>query len=317
MRAIMFESYGSPDVLHLTEQDAGQPGPEQIQMRTTASGINFAEVMFRRGQIPVDLPHIPGLEAVGIVTAVGDQVTDFNPGDRVAAMTLAGGGQSEIAVADAQFAVRLDGDLGELDDLTAAAVLCNGTTAVGAIALAGRPEPADTVLVTAASGGVGSALLDLLSGRGLTLVAATSDPERLAGRHRSLATVISYDDIAEHGPYDVAFDSVGGTVRRQIRENLRLGSRHVIMGDAAQDDLDITCDSLWMSGTAVVGYNLGALAFTHSDMFRAHMRQALLAAAQGRLSPVVTPVRVGDVPQVHRRLEARETTGKFVLDWRL
>lgn len=316
MRQISFHQYGGPEVLLVEDADLPEPGEGQVLIDVSHSGVNFAEVMFRRGQIQVGVPHVPGLEAVGVVELIGAGVQGLNPGDRVAALTLAGGGQAAYAVAEARFTVPLTGELAALPSELAAAVLCNATTAVGAIELCGRPQPGDRVLVTAAAGGVGGCLVDLLSAAGHTVWAATSDPARLSDATRTAAYRTSnYDDLADAEPFDVVFDSVGGAVRKLVRDKLALLGRHVIMGDAAQDDTSVELDALWFQGATVAGYNLGGLAYGRPELFGRHLRQALGHAADGRLTvrpSVVTPEEIG---AVHTRLEGRTSTGKFVVAW--
>jgi len=316
MRHIAFDNYGTPEVLYVAESDKPSAGPGQVLIQVSHAGVNFAEVMFRRGQIPVDLPHTPGLEVVGTVAGLGDGVDSVQVGDRVAALTLAGGGQAEYAVADARFITPLIGTLAGLDDALAAAVLCNGTTAIGAIELAGRPQRGDRVLVTAAAGGVGSCLIERLADRGYTLVAATSNPAKLSGQQRSrVQEVISYDDIASAEPFDVAFDSVGGPARRALRDKMTVLGRHVIMGDAAQDDTKIACDSTWFGCSGVIGYNLGAIAYGKPDLFSSHMHAALTQALAGPAAPHYTLVKPEEIGWVHAQLEERSSRGKFVLVW--
>ena len=322
MRSVFFRSYGDPSVLEVTDTARPTPGDGQVLLRTTHSGVNFAEVMFRRGQIRVDLPHAPGLEAVGVVEEIGAGVTDIKVGDRVAALTLAGGGQAEYAVANGSQVIRLDGELEALSDAHAVAALCNGTTAVGAIEVSGRPEAGERVLVTAAGGGVGTWLIDLLRERSCTVVAATSDPSKLPDHvARSGVQLVGYHELEGLEPFDVIFDSVGGEARQVLRGKVAFLGRHVIMGDAAGKDVEIGCNSVWFGGHALVGYHLGGLARHRPEMFREHMRRALAHGAQSvqrhgedgvTRHTLIAPEEVTDV---HRRLEDRSSRGKYVIAW--
>lgn len=316
MKAIQFVSFGGPDAITVAETAEPSPGIGDVLIRVSHSGVNFAEVMFRRGQIRVELPHVPGLEACGVVGAVGPDVEGIRVGDRVAALTLAGGGQGELAVADARFTVVLDDDLAGISNEKAASVLCNGTTAVGAIELWARPQPGDRVLITAAAGGVGGCLIDLLAETGTYLVAATSDPRKIDQHRRDqLAELLDYAQIGDSGPFDVVFDSVGGQVRRAIRDRISMRGRHIIMGDASQDDTAIPCNSLWMGGNALLGYNLGALANGEPQLLRQHMRQALLEGRNGKLRGNATLIAPEQVSRAHQTLEDRTSSGKFVVAW--
>ncbi|HEY9311775.1 zinc-binding alcohol dehydrogenase family protein [Williamsia sp.] len=314
MKSISFDRFGGPDVLNVAEDPAPKPGPGQILIDVDHAGINFAEVMFRRGQISVDLPHTPGLEVVGTVVATGTEPGPISIGDRVAALTLGGGGQAELALADTDKSIKLDGRLSGLDGASTAAILCNATTAIGAIALSGRPHTGDRVLITAAAGGVGRCLLDLLQGEDLTLVAVTSDLSKL-GELTSDTEAVTYDELADAEDFDVIFDTIGGPVRKLLRDKTRLLGRHVIMGDAANDDLQIDCDSIWFGCTTLVGYNLGAIGYSKPDLLREHMRQALTHLADGRIRAKFTEIGANEVREAHTRLEQRTSCGKYVLTW--
>jgi NADPH2:quinone reductase len=316
MRQIAFHQYGGPEVLLVEEAEPPRPAAGQIRIKVSHAGVNFAEVMFRRGQIQVGVPHVPGLEAVGVVDQIGAEVEDFAIGDRVAALTLAGGGQAEFALAEARFAVALTGDLAAVPAELAAAVLCNATTAVGAIELAGRPLAGERILVTAAAGGVGSTLVDLLAATGHTVWAATSDLGRLSEATRAAARWTStYDDLSSAEPFDVVFDSVGGPVRKLLRDRIALLGRHVIMGDAAQNDVTVELDTFWFQGSTVAGYNLGGLAYGRPEVFAQHLRQALGHAAQGTFTVRPQLVAPEEIVAVHTHLQERRSSGKFVVTW--
>ena len=84
MRAIQISQYGEPDVLKIQDVNSLSPGPGQASIRIKAAGVNFIDIYQRRGTYPVKLPYIPGLEASGVVEAIGEGVTNVKPGDRVA-----------------------------------------------------------------------------------------------------------------------------------------------------------------------------------------------------------------------------------------
>jgi NADPH:quinone reductase len=316
MRAAVFHEYGPPEVLRVDQVVQPEPGPGQVLVRVSHAGVNFAEVMFRRGQIPVGLPHVPGLEVAGTVERVGADVADVRPGDRVVALTLAGGGHAELAVADAAHVVVLDGDLAGVPSAVAAAAVCNVTTAWGVVHLGARPQAGDRVLVLAAAGGVGRAVGQLLVGSGARVTGAASTPEKVATLPVEVfGERVTYADLLASGSrFDVVLDSVGGLLRRELASRVELLGRHVVYGDAAHDDSQRALDDIWFSGAAVVGYNLGALAYGRPDVLAAHLRAAIGAVADGTVVVDHELVGLDDVADVHRRLEERRTTGKLVVD---
>ncbi len=278
--------------------------------------------MFRRGQIPVGLPHMPGLEAAGTVRAVGPGVHGLAPGDRVTALTLDGGGCAEIALARADLAIRLDGPTAAIPPALAAAFPCNVTVAWGMLHSAARLAPGETVLVLAAAGGVGTAAAQIarLLGAGRVL-GATSTPEKAA-----YAARFGYDGVALYADLpdlvarhtdgrgvDVVLDSVGGPPRTTAMGLLAPLGRQVIFGDAAQDDPAIQPNSLWFGSRGLVGYNLGDLAHRAPTLIREHLERAATLVATGEVRIDVTEYPLTEAAKAHQALTDRHSTGKLVL----
>src|SRR5512142_3120009 len=152
MRAIRVSSYGGPDVLRLSEAEA-KPAPSagQVLVRIHTAGVNFVDIYQRRGDYPVKLPFTPGLEAAGVVEAVGEAVTDFRPGDRVAYNGHLGS-YSEYTTIDAGRLIPLPK---EMSFAEGAAFPLQGMTAHYLIHDFRKPGRGDTVLIHAAAGGAG------------------------------------------------------------------------------------------------------------------------------------------------------------------
>ncbi|MFB8228811.1 zinc-binding alcohol dehydrogenase family protein [Cellulosimicrobium sp. NPDC055967] len=316
MRAAVFHEHGGPEVLRVAEVPVPTPSPDQVLIQVSHAGVNFAEVMFRRGQIGVGLPHVPGLEVAGTVLEVGAEVTSVVPGDRVAALTLAGGGGAELAVAEARHVVVLDGPLAGLSSAVAAGAVCNVTTAWGAVRLAGRPVAGERVVVLAAAGGVGSAVAALCAAAGAQVVGVVGSADKRAALPTDVfAERWTYDELLASGEsFDVVFDAVGGPARAALVSRVAVLGRYVVFGDAARADTSVALDDVWFSGAAFVGYNLGAVAFGSSVPLADHMGAALRSVADGTVPVEPVVLRLEDVAEAHRRLEGRETTGKIVLD---
>lgn len=320
MRAVQFTEHGGPDVLRVVDLPLPRHGATDVLIEVECAGVTFAEVMFRRGQFPVGLPHVPGLEVSGRVLEVGDAVTTVRPGQRVAALTLAGGGAAQVVVAPATLVVPLDGELARLSDAVAAAVPCTVTTAWGLLQAA-RLEPHETVLVLAAAGGVGSAAVQLAVAQGATVVAAVGrDAKRESAHSWGAKHVVTYAELASGlggllggRRVDVVLDSVGGAVRADAAAALAFGGRHVIYGDASAHDVPVPTNSVWFTGTSLVGYNLGGLAGADPELLRGHLAAALHAVADGTVGVDVTEHALEDAAAVHRALESRASTGRHVL----
>lgn len=325
MRTVRFASFGGPSVLDVTDAAVPEPQPGQLTIDVEYAGVNFAEVMFRRGQFPVDLPHHPGLEAVGTVRAVGDNVTGLEVGTRVAAVTLGGGGYSEVATVGMEHVVPLEDGLAGLDGAVAAGSLCNVSTALGVLTSAGHLTEGETVVVLAAAGGVGTAAAQLARSLGAgTVIGVTSSPAKAEyARAYGYDSVVSYDEIGQEvaertggAGADLVLDSVGGPFRSSVTGLLAAFGRHVIFGNAAAEDVSFEGNHPWYTNSSLVGYNLGGVAGRAPRLFRAHLERALAEVAKGNVRVDVKVLPLKDVAHAHELLETRASTGKYVLDVR-
>ncbi|WP_405013937.1 zinc-binding alcohol dehydrogenase family protein [Kitasatospora sp. NBC_01539] len=322
MRAVRYTRTGGPEVLELADLPAPAPGPGEITVDVTHAGIHFADVMFRRGQFPVTLPAVPGLEVAGTVAALGAGVHGLRVGQPVAAVPTGFGGNAERVATPAATAVALDGPLAGLDPLHAAATACNATTAVGTLRGAARTGPGDRVLVLGAAGGLGTLLGRLATAHGAALtVGAAGTPERAAaaaahGYHHTL----TYAELADRTPeltdgqgFDAVIDTVGGELRGAVRPLLAVFGRHVVIGNAADRDTTLAANEVWYDSFTLAGYNMGGVLSRRPDLFRAHLAEGLRLVADGTLRPHVEEIGWDGVATAHARLEGRTATAKYVL----
>jgi NADPH:quinone reductase len=194
MRAVLVAKNGGPEVLEVAERPDPSPGPGQLLVELAAAGVNFMDIYQREGRPPYggNLPHVPGAEGAGTVTAVGDGVTGFAPGDRVAWAGV-GGCYAERAVVPADRAVPVpDGVSLE----TAAAVMLQGITAHYLCTSTYPVRDGDVVVVHSAAGGVGLLLTQMVKMRGGVIVATTStDAKAELARAAGADEVTSYEDF--------------------------------------------------------------------------------------------------------------------------
>jgi len=231
MRAIRFEKTGGPEVLQLAEVETPEPGPGQVRVRHEAVGINFIDTYHRTGLYPAKLPCTPGGEAAGIVEAVGEGVSRFGVGDRVA-YSGGFGAYAEANVVRADRTVKVpDG----VDSRTAAAALLKGMTVEALLNRTYRVSGGETILVHAAAGGVGQIMTQWAKALGATAIATVgSDAKAARARELGADHVILYreQDVAEEvrrvtggRGVPVAYDSVGkdtfeGTLKSLARRGL-------------------------------------------------------------------------------------------------
>jgi len=214
-RAVMLTKKGGPEVLQIVELPVESPGRGQVRVRVRAAGVGSTDLIVLAGHYPYapKIPFVPGYEVAGVVEAIGAGVTGFEPGQRVAALTVYGG-FAELVVREAEHFLAIPDGVSDRD---AAAVILNYVTAWQMIHRVAKVESGRTALVTGAAGGVGTAALQLLRLAGVRTYGAAS-----ASKHdlvRSLgATPIDYragsiDRLTralEPNGVDYAFDAIGG-----------------------------------------------------------------------------------------------------------
>jgi NADPH2:quinone reductase len=325
MYSVVIPKFGEPEVLDVRELPAPQPGPGQVAIDVAFAGVNYAEVLFRRGVVDLPLPFVPGIEVAGYVRALGPDVQNLRVGQPVAALTIVdGGGYAEIVIAPAPLVFPLDDLDGQIDLATAAAFPSNVTTAFLVLSEVAHIRPGESVIVHAAAGGVGSAMGQMARCLGAGLVVGTvGSPDKI-----EYAMSLGYDKVflredfstaarAETGRsgFDIILDQVGGVTRTQSLALLNQLGRLVVMGNASSaEDVQLSANQLWFTSKAVLGFNLQAFSKEYPERVNAAARKALQLVARGKVRVDVTDVLpLEQAAEAHRRIEQRATTGKLVL----
>jgi NADPH2:quinone reductase len=319
--AIVVERHGGPEVLRLQEIALPPPGRGEVRLRHTAIGINFIDVYCRTGYFDLlTPPGVPGMEAAGVVEAVGDGVGDLRPGDRVAYACPPVGAYSERRIMAPELLVRLSDDIA--DDI-AAAVLLKGVTASFLLHDVHAVRPGEQVLVHAAAGGVGQFLVQWARHLGATVFATVSSEEkaRLAVGHGAHHAILyTREDFAEAvlrltggRGVDVAYDAVGADTFAGSLNALAICGHLVSFGQASgpigtQDVGALAGKSLTLSRPNYGHYtDTAAKLAPHVSRLFAALRQGVLAV------PPPRRYALADAAQAHRDLEERRTTGSLLL----
>jgi NADPH2:quinone reductase len=318
MRAIMVSEPGGPQVMALEERPDPVAGPGQIVVRLTAAGINFIDIYRRSGVYKWWMPHVPGSEGAGVVTAVGDGVTEFQVGDRVA-WAEAPGSYAELVTVEAQQAVPVPPDV---DLKVAGAVMLQGMTAHYLCHSTFPVTDGTTAVVHAAAGGVGLLLTQMIKMLGGTVIATTSSPAKAElARGAGADHVTTYaefpqavKDVTGGRGADVVFDGVGKDTFDASLSVLRPRGMMVLFGGASGQVPPFEIQrlnsggSLFLARPTLASYmaDRTELLWRTSDVFD--------WIAKGELS-----VRLGgqyplaDAAQAQEDLAARRTTGKLIL----
>lgn len=173
-KGIRIHETGGPDVMKWEDIEVGDPGPGQVRIKQTAVGLNYIDVYFRTGLYPAELPAIIGMEAAGVIEAVGEGVTEFAVGDRVA-YPLVPGAYCEARCMPTLKVVKLPD---AIDDQTAAAMMLKGLTAQYLLFRTYKVKPGDTILVYAAAGGVGLIMCQWAKKLGATVIGCVGSEDK-------------------------------------------------------------------------------------------------------------------------------------------
>ena len=234
--AIRFNTNGGPEVLYLEDLPVGKPGPQEVQLRHTAIGVNYIDVYDRTGLYPVTLPSGLGREAAGVITALGRGVRGFRVGERVAYVHPSPGAYSEVRNVPAERLVKVPRGI---SDEQAAALMLKGLTAHFLIRRTFRVKRGDTMLVHAAAGGVGLILCQWARSLGAVVIGVVGSEAKaeLARRHGCRHVLISGRD-------ELVDARQGAHPRRGRRGGVRRGRQGHLHGvarlpEALRDDGDL------------------------------------------------------------------------------
>ncbi|OHV84362.1 zinc-binding dehydrogenase [Rhizobium sp. LCM 4573] len=312
MKVVQFSRFGSPEVLEVIEVRKPQPARGEVLIRVMAAGVNFFEVLMRADRYAVtpSLPMAPGVEVAGLVEAVGEGLDDALIGARVAVPLFAigrgSGGYAEYIIADAGSLARLPEGLSFEN---AVALMVQGLTALHLVRQ--NPPAGKTVLVTAAGGGVGSLLVQLLKQAGAESVIAAAG----SGEKRALALSLGADRAVGYDmsgiEADIVFDLIGNELTRGLIDPLRPGGRLVLaaMGRFGLDQVDI--GRMLEANQSLQGFSLLPLL---GETLWADLAELFDRAHRGEIR-VISGGRfpLTEAAEAHRAIESRLTTGKVVL----
>lgn len=313
--AVLIRETGDPSVLRYEPTVIGEPGPREVLIRQEAIGVNFVDTLVRSGRFGVQLPAVIGFEAAGTVERVGSGKLAFNPGDRVGYF-FAPGAYSDYNLVDADALIALPPDISTVQ---AAAFLAKGLTAWMGMRGLHRLKPGETVLVSGASGGVGSVLSRWAKHLGATVIGVAGSQQKLskvaAGSTLALAAEDAFfmDKVRAIAPQgvDVVYDLVGDAASALSLAAVRDGGKILTIGAASGqprfDRAELARRSIQVLGGSTPQYvNAGNQQSAAAELFD--------AIRAGVFSDLEIASRLLDAAQdVHRDMEARRLNGLSVL----
>ncbi len=318
-KAIRIERTGGPEVMQYVDVDVGAPEPGEVQVRHEAIGLNFIDVYFRTGLYPMPLPGVLGLEAAGVVTAVGEGVDALKIGDRVAYCDRPPGSYSQLRNMTTKPLVRLPRGIGFE---TAAAMMLKGLTVDYLFRRTYKLQKGQTILFHAAAGGVGLIAMQWARALGVTVIGTVGSEEKaeLARRHGCTYTILyKHENIVERvreitdgQMVPVVYDSVGKDTFQDSIDCLQPFGLMVSFGNASGPvppmPLTALKGSLYITRPSLLAHqaNRRNLDEMSAELFR------MVGSGKIRIE-VDQRYPLAEAAQAHRDLEARRTTGSSLL----
>ena len=323
MRAVVCEKPGPASDLILGDFPTPQPGPDQVVIDVMAAGVNFPDTLIIEGkyQVRPELPFVPGAEAAGVVSAIGDDVTTATPGQRVIALGSHYGAFAEQQAVSATSLLPMPEDM---DFITGAGFGLTYGTSYYALKQRARLQPGETLLVLGAAGGVGLAAVELGRAMGAKVIAAASSADKLAVAAAAGATEgINYSDeslkdrvkaLTGGSGADVVYDPVGGELSEQALRATGWNGRFLVIGFAAGAIPKIPLNLPLLKNNAIVGVFWGAWAERAPDASLANYQELFQMYSNGDLKPLVSQVfDLADYAQAFATLTERRAQGKVIL----
>ncbi len=322
VKAFQFASTGGPEVLEFSDVSLGQPGPGEALVRHKAVGLNYIDTYHRSGLYPLPLPSGIGLEASGVVEAVGDGVTNVAPGDHVAYGSGPLGAYSQARIMPAAVLLKMPESI-PFD--TAAAMMLKGMTVEYLLHRTFEVQAGQTILFQAAAGGVGLIAGQWAKALGATVIGTAGGPEKCA--------------LAKANGYDHVIDYNSENVPERVRELTDGKGVPVVYDSVGKSTWEGSLDCLSPRGLMVTfgnssgpvdGVNMGVLGpkgslyVTRPTLMSYTATRPDLELSAGRLFDVVAAGKVNltisqtyplaEAAQAHRDLESRKTTGSTVFE---
>ncbi|MFC4439268.1 MULTISPECIES: quinone oxidoreductase family protein [Natrialbaceae] len=321
MRAIEITEYGDAETLEVVDRDAPEPDAGEVRLEVEAAGINFADIMQRRGLYPggPEAPYAPGMEAAGTIDATGEGV-GLDEGDRVVGM-LDRGGYAEYATANARMLFPIPEGMGFEE---AAGFPVQYLTAHSCLFEWAGLEEGETVLIQAAAGGVGTAAVQLASNAGAEVFGTASTEEKLelaadlGCDHPINYTETDFRDVVNRETdgegVDLVLESVGDDVFERSLDAMTHFGRMVTYGVASGVPASAENRRLLFENKTVKGFHLGRASYHDPGKIAKAVPELTQGLTSGDLEVIIgESFALEDAAEAHRYIEDRKSSGKVLL----
>jgi NADPH2:quinone reductase len=330
MNAIFYNKFGERDVLEFGEMPEPIPQENQLLIQVERSSVNYVDIRERQGTYnrpethggEIKLPHIPGLQAVGRVTAAGSPADQNWIGKKVLAYTPKGGGYAQFVAADTNFCIEIP----ESQEADLFAALPNqGLTAYLLLTASTNLAPGESVLVQGASGGVGSLAIQIAKILGAGTVLGTASTGKKQDFIRSLGADDAIDYTADNWPQkvldktdgkgvDILLESIGGDIFEKNFDCLAPFGRYIIFGSTRGPGEPFAPRRLMQKSQSLTGFYLPVY-LAKPDLVHQGMEFLVKATTEKKLTPSIAQVLpLNRAAEGHRLLEDREVQGTIILD---
>lgn len=329
MKALLSHSPGPADTLQFATLPDPVPGPDQVLVRVKAVSLNYPDTLMIEDlyQFKPERPFAPGTEVAGTVEAVGANVTQFKPGDRVCAL-CGHGGLAELAVAPAASCFRIPDEMGF--DVASTILMAYGTNIHGLVDR-GQLRAGDTMLVLGASGGIGITAVELGKAMGARVVGAVSSPEkadyvRKAGaddvivypagaldKDMSRALAVQFKAACPQG-YDVIYDVIGGDYAEPALRSIGWEGRYLVIGFTAGIP-KIPTNLALLKACSIVGVFWGSWSERNPGELAKDMEELFALWQAGKIKPLISrKYAFEDAAQAIGLMRGRGAIGKLVVE---
>jgi NADPH2:quinone reductase len=324
MKAVQIETTGSWDVLKYKEVETPTPGPSQVRVKTASISVNFADIMLRKGSYPImpPFPAIPGLECSGFIDAVGEDVKELKPGQPV--IVFGPDCYAEYVLAETTEVVQIPDGI-DMDD--AAALTVNYLTAYHMLHSMAGIKKGQTVLIYAAAGGVGTAVIQLSKPVGFTVIGRTSTDEKLAfAKSQGADYMINYNqedvvtrvkEITNGSGVDLILNSVAGDTFARDFEVLAPLGQIIWFGYAAgppEANLTELLNDHFTKSVGIRAFVIYTIAQMHPDLMRQSYDVIFRYLKEGTVKPHIQErIPLAEASRAHQLLESGAVTGKLIL----
>jgi NADPH2:quinone reductase len=325
VRAITIDRYGGPEVLQKRDIPVPEPGPAEVLVKVACAGVNFMDIHTRQGKYEgsrtyrVTLPCTLGMEGAGEVAKVGREVKRVKPGDRVA-WCISWGSYAEYASVAERLVAKIPDAIGF--DVAAASIF-QGSTAHYLVNDVAQLAKGSTCLVHAASGSIGQILIQMAKGRGATVFATASTPEKCdVARRLGADQAVPYSGFADSirkatggRGVDVVFDSLGKATLRESFRATRVKGLVVNYGNVSGSVKDLDPIELGEAGSLFLTRPRLADHLADAATVQRRADDVFAALLDGSVKiPIVARFTLENVEEAHALIEGREQVGKAVLE---